>query len=147
MKRLTVFLFLLLMAWGFASAQPCPGEHHVVAGRFALVSSSAAVPGPLYGFIIQGGLNCNIGIPWGPLSLQPQSCRGSAITTTSGSSSTTVYYAYFSAVWPNETARINAGDAAGCSFICGGSACQVRGSDALPVELMGFSIDEDEASK
>ena len=31
---------------------------------------------------------------------------------------------------------------AGCIFNCPGGSCRVRGGDALPVELMGFSVNE-----
>ena len=31
-----------------------------------------------------------------------------------------------------------------CTFICPGGTCQVRGQDGLPVELLDFTIDEDQ---
>ncbi len=29
----------------------------------------------------------------------------------------------------------------GCTFVCGGGTCKVRGGDALPVELLGFGVE------
>ena len=34
----------------------------------------------------------------------------------------------------------------GCTFNCDGGTCRVRGGDALPVELMGFSVEGEDSS-
>lgn len=55
----------------------------------------------------------------------------------------------FGARWANTADRLAGGTTAGCRFTCDGGAntCFVRASDALPVELMEFAVEEEDSEK
>lgn len=119
-----ILAFALCMAAGGAGAQ-CPGNG-LISGREALVAQQGMAG--LYTLI---GTGCTANY-FG--SMQPSQC--SAIMGSFGG----VAYAQVRAIWPDASSNTTMN---GCNFICGGGACTIRGGDALPVELLDFSVHED----
>ena len=114
----------------------CPGTPSVM-GRTARVLSTAAcsgatqitMAGPLGLFIFQPGGGCNCGSSFGtpPTSTYQYAAQG-------GGSCQVSLMIRFATTGQNITAN-------GCDWNCGGNTCTMRGGDALPVELMEFSVE------
>ena len=128
---LSVSLSLLLFCASFSASAACPGTQSILS-RLAIVNSSKlSSPGPAYLFI---GTGCTV-MGYGPNP--PTFCN--AVKSTSPFPSGISYVAFFHLAFPDNAHNITQN---GCTFACDGGAnvCRVRGGDALPVELMDFSV-------
>ena len=103
----------------------------------AVAANPAPFNGPFWNYVVNNcaGNHTNgaSATPFGPASLHPTQCKRSFSSTSNT--------ANFIAAWPSEAARLAAGTAAGCSFMCGGITCQVNGATGLPVELLQFGVE------
>ncbi len=118
-------LALTLCLHGTAHAAACPGNHGVANSTAAVTSFIAGGGGPLNQFILP---SCS------------SSPVGTGIQCGGGPLSDSNPLAVLMAQWPNPTARL-ADPSGGCSFMCPGGDCFVRGLDGLPVELLGFGVE------
>ncbi len=128
---LVLVIAILCIAPQYMQAQ-CPGSQMVVTMTIAQVHELLPAPGPLYAFI---GGGCTTTAVFGPNP--PTQCP-----TFTGMGA--FYTARLRAVWANS---VDNSTANGCTFICPGGTCRVRGGDALPVELMDFTIGESDDSE
>jgi len=129
MRKVTIVLVVLSsMAVVSANAQ-CPGTARSTNGVFAyVVSNNPGTMGPLYLLNTPPCTTMVFG------TMAPTDCNFVHTTTTARLT------ARFAATASNTSAN-------GCIFNCGGGSCIVRGGDALPVELMEFTIDETEGEQ
>ncbi len=139
--RLRVIILACILMWARPAPAQCPGTTHYTtsqppSGYFALVySQNRNSPGPLVDLI---GSGCTA-VPFGPNP--PISCLALRFVTSSYGSLT--YTGLLTVSFLTGAANVTAN---GCLFNCEGGSCRVRGGDALPVELMSFSVDEEEES-
>ena len=129
MSRSVVVGFVLLVTVAVVSPADaqCPGTMQYASMNWAFAISTAPWPtGSLYLFI---GGGCTTSM-FGPNP--PTACQSVNTTTTARLT------AIFSMTTHNVTAN-------GCVFNCALGTCRVRGGDGLPVELMYFDVEGDEA--
>ncbi len=132
LRSLLSLAVLFILAPGSVRAAACP--HTMVANppppaRFVLVWASA--PNTVPGFIGGPG-ECTWVYVGGPHA--PTDCIA---YPTYGLSNTTQR---FGGQWAVATTRTMY-PSAGCSFMCPGGDCFLRGTDGLPVELMHFGVE------
>jgi len=121
-KHRLLLVLALMMVMGNSVAQQCLGTGTLATGGFASMFSSGS-SGPLHNFIGMA-LNCTT-VMYGPNP--PVFC---AVQNNSSLAQLAATFASPASSMPSN----------GCSFMCPGGTCQVRGGDALPVELMEFSV-------
>jgi hypothetical protein len=133
--RIPAFVALLVLFTTEASAQ-CPGTPNVgfVFAQVRSYTNANPDPDELDAFI---GTGCNTAKFKTGSGVSPIAC--SVITY----QVTTPAVRRLNVVWSNNAHNMTN---AGCTFICqGGGTCRVRGADALPVELMEFSVKDGDA--
>lgn len=139
--HLRIMTLAFVLMWARPAPAQCPGTTHYTTSSppsayFAAVySQNRHSPGPLFDFI---GAGCTA-VPVGPNP--PISCLAARFVTSSYGSLT--YTGQLTASFLSGAANVTAN---GCLFNCGGGSCLVRGGDGLPVELMSFSVGEEEES-
>ena len=129
-KTLCALLFVLAVP-NFCFAQQCPGNLTGVGASVAHAGGTTVAP---FAFI---GAGCSGSVPTG--TMPPSQCLAGTHSI--------VGIADFVAQWPSAAARTAAGTMDGCRFTCPGGPCFVRATDALPVELMEFAVDEEDSEK
>ena len=115
-----------------AFAQACPGNTHTVSMHLA----KAIGPNGTATTMFVGTAGCTYTRVGATGMLKPLDCGNYISMGTKH---------IFRAGFYNTSWRVMAGTTGGCSFMCGPgnvNSCFVRGSDALPVELMEFNIEE-----
>ncbi len=128
-----IFSITLLLFIPSVVRSQCPldasGYRSVVNNRAFNASAPYihADPDEIYDFIGPGGCT---GIPYGPNP--PTQCLAFRSS----------YEAGLQANWPLTASNTTAN---GCTFNCDGGTCRVRGGDALPVELMEFSVEDEDS--
>ena len=124
-RGILVLIFaMVIIAPQYTQAQ-CYGVQNVTM-MTAQVQEISAAPGPLYSFI---GGGCATAV-FGPNP--PTMCM------TYKAIPPVFFTARLRAVWSSSADNVTAN---GCTFVCPGGTCRVRGGDALPVELLDFSVD------
>ncbi len=131
------FIVLLSATYTPVTRAQCLGVHTAI-GTFARAFSDGSGTGqgePLYDFIGTGGCTYT---KFGPNP--PDLCNIDRDYSSSNGTFRAVLWAWWIGA-PAFNVTEN-----GCQFNCDGGSCIVRGGDGLPVELMDFAIEDDEAS-
>jgi hypothetical protein len=133
-----VVAVVAILAIASPSWAECPGP--IQSGSARQVSQFSYGPGmgtgnPFFDFI--GPVACAT-VKFG--TMQPTFCQALAQNLT------TIFSAGANVRWGSASAATANNTANGCTFICQGGSCRMRGGDTLPVELMDFSVDDDAAN-
>ncbi len=113
-----------------ADALTCPGVTPGDSTAVYINSTQTGAPGTIYAFVGAGCATAKFG------TMQPALCQAHRGMFTGA----TVYFtAGFRAMWSSGAQTGTTMN--GCTFICPGGTCQVRGVDGLPVELLSFGVD------